>query len=305
MSVKRKILLDTFYIKSGGGLLYRNKIIELLSGLFDLVEITNVNRKDKSEVIYFSNLICRERFVINFQGYVINISNVPYIFRRRNYLIFLHQRYYVDKGGLSYLQGREKWSLILKRFYFKLFSSKKADWLVQTEVMFELLKRLGISSNVNPILDFEELSVKRKLNRCICIVDQVPHKRVTPFLKRVIEEMILQGIEIDAFGEILEIEGVINHGLVSNSIIIESMIESRYFFNFSTFESLGLPMIEAACAGCVILSVETDFYKPIVGNVNVIKNYEDLNHLGVMSPSVLLANRKNTLSFIEFLLTNA
>ena len=64
-------------------------------------------------------------------------------------------------------------------------------------------------------------------------------------------------------------------------------------------------MIEAACAGCVILSVETDFYKPIVGNVNVIKYYEDLKHIGVMSPSVLLAKKNNSLSFIEFLLTNA
>ena len=54
---------------------------------------------------------------------ILNISNVPYLFKKKHVVFFLHQRYYIDNTGLKYTRGSFKFKIKLKSLFFKTLKS--------------------------------------------------------------------------------------------------------------------------------------------------------------------------------------
>lgn len=294
-----QVVLDACYIQSGGGYVYLKMLSELLSDLFDVIIISNRTYDLPYNQILVKNFIRKE-----FQLYVLRnlpticISNVPSIWK--NYTIFfLHQRYYVDPG---YNHFDSSIKLKFKRLFFRLNIYRQKNVYVQTKVMQMLCEKMSIKALVNPFLLVKTLPVNNKKYQVLFINDSVNHKRKFTNLAT-LEKLMLLGLDLIVVGEELYLKGAKNVGARSHEEMLNLFAESVAFVSFSKFESLCLPLIEAALHSCACICYRSDFAEELLQNYICIDDFNRLSgsHELLLEPSVLREKELFTLTKIQML----
>jgi glycosyltransferase involved in cell wall biosynthesis len=262
----KKIVLDISYIVSGGGKKYALKFIHQLKDDYDLTILSNNISVSKNATIW-SNLINREIIIHKLNpDLILNISNVPYIFKKKYVIFFLHQRYYIDNSGLKYTRGSFRFKMKLKSLFFKTFVRSNYKIIVQTNVMREILfNKIRLNSKVCSFINFNYVDSNKK-NQVLIHNDNVPHKKINW------NHEIFRWIELNSYN--LLVVGVqppsnikCNYlGYLEEPSMKRVLSESKVILTFTNFESLGLLYVEACLNKCILIAKKTDVINEVVNN---------------------------------------
>ena len=254
---------------------------------------------------------------------VLCFGNLPPLFRLKSYVIvFLQNKYLIEKISLSGFCLKTKLRIVIERLWFSWKSSNANEYVVQTPSMKNILSTKVIKSiNMLPFVNDSAFynrsaSINKVSNRMldydfIYVASGDSHKNH----KRLINAWILlcqEGVNpslcitIDecSFNELYSwIEqkkkmyalNITNIGVVEHERVKSLFHHVGALIYPSTFESFGLPLIEARQANLTILASELNFVRDIVDPEQSFDPYSSVSiaraikrHLNLKEPKLPL-----------------
>jgi len=222
---------------------------------------------------------------------VLCFGNLPPLFRLRgNVLLFLQNRYLLEPRSLKGFPFFHRVRITLERLWFRWGKRNVTHFIVQTPSMRRTVEQsLRMPSTVLPfsedpksytrVIDTPCDTMKVKKN-FLYVASGEPHKNHRNLMEAwalLAMEEIKPGLYLtldkSRFSELCAwIEGktkslglnVTNLGSISAQDLDRVYKESLALIYPSDFESLGLPLIEARCAGLPILASEMDYVRDTV-----------------------------------------
>lgn len=201
--------------------------------------------------------------------------------------IFFQNALLLKSKGMNY-DFITNLKFFFKRVYIKFQNKANYNWIVQTPVMRkQLIEQLGINAQRVQAIPFfqddwivrvnHQLTVNTK--RFLYVADGVDQKNHSSLLKA--WEIICNTTDLrlelnltipDKFTRLvhhinqLNKNGclIINHGFCNKRILTDLYSSCNYFIFPSLTESFGLPLIEAASAGCEIISSDLPYVYDVV-----------------------------------------
>ena len=225
---------------------------------------------------------------------VLCFGNLPPLFRLHGHVtVFLQNRYLIDNVKPNQFPLKIRLRLAVERFWLSIRMVNVDEFVVQTPSMKKLLEALtekpvhilpfiarheeyarkarkAADTNVNKPTVFDFLYVAsgephknhRRLIEAWCLLAK---QGVFPSLRLTFDEASFP--DLHAFLE----KTVAQYGLNIQNVgglpyeqILESYKKARALIYPSTFESLGLPLIEARQAGLSILAPELDYVRDVI-----------------------------------------
>lgn len=299
---------------------------------------TNLINKFRIDQIKYSdgNESARKKvYQIIFKEHVIKsvfcFGNVPppHIAQRSNVFIYFHNMLLID-SNIKLLSIFQILKYTIKKFYIIYKNKKEYNWIVQTNLIEKKLKKaIFINSKVIHVLpifnsyNFSNNSIRnsvKKNNKFVYIAsgnESKNHKilfdtwkilavefKVFPELHLTLDASYSNQIEKI---KLLQKTGIkiYNHGLCDQTKVQALYKDCDYLIFPSLLESFGLPLIEAAIAGCIIMASELPFVYEVVKpsitfdplNANEIANkiYLLLLNENVLPTELLVADKTNEL----------
>ena len=224
---------------------------------------------------------------------VLCFGNLPPLFRLRSHaVVFVQNRYLIDKISLGSFPVRVRLRLMAERFLLKMLMTHANEFIVQTATMKCLLGKVTKGAVPIKILPFVAnksgytRNYVKPSSKKICLYDFIyvasgePHKNhenllkawsilgrenIFPSLYLTIDEhkFISLKIKIDKL-RMEERLKIINAGNMDHYEILEIYKQSKAMIYPSKFESFGLPLIEARQAGLAVLASELDYVRDIL-----------------------------------------
>ena len=225
---------------------------------------------------------------------IICFGNLPPLFCcRGKVVVFVQNRYFVDKKPLGGFPLLVRFRLILERFWFRLRSSCVSQFVVQTPSMLTLLKeRLSpkVPVKVLPLTENKIFSFKQDLQKIpenkkydfLYVASGEPHKNHQRLLDAwclLAKENIFPTLCLtlnDKFEQLIKLIdelkakhhiNVLNVQLSDSEQLEQLFFDSRALIFPSLFESFGIPLIEAQSIDMPILASERDFVRDLVDPV--------------------------------------
>ena len=222
---------------------------------------------------------------------VLCFGNLPPLFRLRGKVfLFLQNRYLVEPRSLLGFPFVERLRITSERLWFRWGKRNVTRFIVQTPSMQRLVHQiLGVPSTILPFLKDSKSYMRgidshhdrtRATQGFLYVASGEPHKNHRNLVKAwglLAMEGIRPGLcltlDRNRFSDLcswIEDEmkkfalNVTNVGNISDQELERTYKESLALIYPSDFESLGLPLIEARCAGLPILASERDFVRDAV-----------------------------------------
>jgi glycosyltransferase involved in cell wall biosynthesis len=220
-------------------------------------------------------------------------GNLPPLFKLRGRaVVFLQNRYLIDDVCLNVFPPTVRARITMERLWVSSRLANADEFIVQTPTMKRLLEARTKSSVSIRVLPFvadsngyvRSTSDERKLgnNRSdfLYVASGEPHKNhlqildawrllaeegLFPLLRLTLDEIRFQSL-CREIGEIRERYGlkVTNMGVLLPRDVLELYAKVDALIFPSTFESFGLPLIEARQAGLPILASELDYVRDVI-----------------------------------------
>jgi len=222
---------------------------------------------------------------------VLCLGNMPPLFKlKSDVFVFVQNRYIVEKRRLKGFSIPARARIILERLWFIWRKKQVKRFIVQSPTLQRILEgRFRKSAIIMPFIK-DAQSYKRTLasipviNHCtydfLYVASGDPHKNhrclidawtllagegLRPSLCLTLNankyRPLYAWIEENKHIFDLNIE---NLGELSHSHVLKLYKESRALIYPSVFETIGLPLIEARCAGLAILASEMDYVRDVV-----------------------------------------
>lgn len=224
---------------------------------------------------------------------VLCFGNLPPLFRLEAYTsVFLQNRYLIDRVGLSGFKAWPRLRITIERLWLRYAQLHANEYLVQTPSMLRLMNALCHGRVPVVVLPFAVGQVSAKLvgdgsisaaTGFVYVASGESHKNHRQLIEawRVLAEeniypKLFLTVDKNAFPEVchwIEVKKnahnlfVENLGNVSSEVIADIYAKTEALIYPSTFESLGLPLIEADKAGLPILASELDYVRDVVNPV--------------------------------------
>ena len=300
--MKKKILIDSLYINSGGGkeildliinYVYKHNLENYFLFLLDKRYTVPIHSNKKIDFVKISpSEKGRKDFYIqnkNFESYFC-LSNVPPpIYIDNPCGIYFHNDLFFDpfKSNLGFTTSIKNW---IKKKYIISKMNKSYYWCVQTELMKKKLNNFyGIENNkiqVYPIFDSNKNISTKTNNSFIYVCNSSKHKNH----KRLMDAFVKAANKIH--GKLhLKLtlsdndfkKSEYNRNNIPNNLLIQNIgivgkkklsdlyLESKFLIFPSLNESLGLPLIEAVNRGCFIIASDKEYVKEVV-NPSIVFN---------------------------------
>lgn len=226
----------------------------------------------------------------NINDKVLCFGNLPPLFRLcAKTIVFMQNRYLIDRVSLSHLTFKIKLRLTLERLWL-LFARKNADeFIVQTQSMFAILDKYskgGTEIHICPYLPKDKASktnvhsIKNTKFDFIYVATGEGHKNhlrlIDAFVILAKEGvypslcLTLDGSKYPLLTKIIEEKvnkynlNIVNVGFMQKSDLITLYSNAGALLYPSTFESFGLPLIEAAEFNLPIVASELDYVRDII-----------------------------------------
>ncbi|MDO9359842.1 MAG: glycosyltransferase [Polaromonas sp.] len=220
-------------------------------------------------------------------------GNLPPLFKTRGRaVVFLQNRYLIERGSLRAFPLRARMRLGVERLWFAWRAAHVERFIVQTPSMRNQLVGAGLARgkpvDVLPFID-AHTAYRRRLDvssergsgdRFIYVASGEPHKNHRSLIEawcilatqEIFPELVLtvdrvQHAELcDWLDEKIRLHGlrVINHGACTPEQIANLYRQVDALVFPSTFESFGLPLIEARQAGLPVVASELDFVRDVL-----------------------------------------
>jgi len=345
------ILLDAVYIHQSGGKVLLEYFIKtilekgLLNEFYFLLDnriegnFTNQISEKRIFKINPSETERRKFYKEKIDDFtrVFCFANVPppIKLKLQKVVILFHNALILDNKNMQY-NLKTRFTFFLKKLYIKNHIHKNYQWIVQTKKMVELLtQKLTIPTNKIAVLPFYEENRFQKLNQ------KLPENNgeflyVADGVKQKNHKILLDawGILFDNYNlpitlhltipanfnlllaEIKRLQNkgvsIVNHGNCNLDELKELYQNCNYFIMPSLTESFGLPLIEAAEAGCEIIAADLDYVYEIVKPMAVFNPFDKTDIAKIVSEVYLnkVNNRteivvENKMSELINLLTHA
>lgn len=222
---------------------------------------------------------------------VLCFGSLPPLFRLKAFtLVFVQNRYLVDDVSLAGFPVWVQFRITIERLWFRFALLHANKYLVQTPSMESLLEsklNRKISVAVVPFASGVEPQERRNVDSennveggFFYVASGEPHKNHRRLLdawsilaKEGIYPQLFLTLDGDAFPDLLNWilqksaeRGLLvrNLGCLSHDQVLQGYRCARALIYPSTFESLGLPLIEARRAGLPILASELDYVRDLL-----------------------------------------
>lgn len=268
------ILIDAYRIKTGGGLL-------LLDYLLRGLKQTNVNYiiliSKQVRIQTFYN--CKAKFYCNNE---INRNFTIYRLTKRYPLrkIFIFNNtpllYKSDIETIVYFQNTALFDKPIKKIFLRMFYKNISLWIFQTNITKNLFQQnIGkVTFKILPFFEIKSIQTSQRISKIYTkkifypISSNYPHKN----LDRLIKALELCSVEDSNFELILPLKApyksqrtYIRYLGPLSQIESQQLIASSDIIVFPSLnESFGLPLIEAAAYGKILLASDLDFVYEIV-----------------------------------------
>lgn len=221
---------------------------------------------------------------------VLCFGNLPPLFRLQAFTsVYLQNRYLIDRVGLSGFTAWTRLRITFERLWFRYALLHANEYLVQTPSMQHLMNVLCHNRVPVKVLPFAVGQVLAKpsrdgINASVCgflyVASGEPHKNHRQLIEawcilaeEDIHPRLVLTVDENAFpalchwiDEKMKAHSlyVDNLGSVSADVVADIYANAEALIYPSTFESLGLPLIEAKQAGIPILASELDYVRDVV-----------------------------------------
>lgn len=220
-------------------------------------------------------------------------GNLPPLFKLRGRaVVFLQNRYLIEDVSLNDFQPRIRARILMERKWVSSRLANADEFIVQTPTMKRLLQARAKSSVSIRVLPFiadpngytrstpQGGRLKKSGSDFLYVASGEPHKNhlqildawrllaeegLFPSLKLTLDEVRFQSL-CRMIGDIRERYGlkVTNMGMMSHGDVLSLYAKVDALIFPSTFESFGLPLIEARQAGLPILAAELDYVRDVL-----------------------------------------
>ncbi len=304
------ILIDGVYINKSGGkvlleLLLENiitnkniaffildKRIELeIKAKYNTVQNFLFGFNERSRAKIYKNLPPSVKSILCFANVPppVPIKNIPVY-------IYFHNALLLNSSNTNY-SLIEKLKFLIKRLYIWSRNRDNYFWIVQTPGMKNLLlKRLGVKEGNIQMLPFYDVEKFRGVNHqlktnktnFLYVADGVQQKNHLVLLKAweimgktTNHDLTLHLTIPQTFTNLIDLinrlntQGlkIINHGYCDEQKLINLYSNCNYVIFPSLAESFGLPLIEAAVAGCEIISSDLPYIYDVIKPLQVFNPY--------------------------------
>lgn len=230
-------------------------------------------------------------------------SNIPPIFGLRGKcLLFLQNRYLIERYTLIGLKPKVVFRILVERIWFRRFITNVDQIIVQSQSMFESLKKVtGKSSNIsvwplmNPLEETSSLETRNKRYDFVYIASAEPHKnhvnliqawnklaqiKLFPSLILTFDSTLFPNVQSEVTRS-TEVYGtrIKNFGSLDRKDVVNLYRESKYLIYPSKFESFGLPLLEAQSLGLKIVASELDYVRDLL---NPEQTFDPHSSLSIM-----------------------
>jgi glycosyltransferase involved in cell wall biosynthesis len=300
--MKNNLFIYAPNINSGGGLVLLQDLINLNKNFFNIEwlideEIANnfknnhfhivspgVFRRIKAE-IYLKNKVNRNDVVLFF-------SNLPPLFKLKGLaIVFVQNRFVLDRLIFNTFNAKLLLKLIIQKIIFILFHKNASKFLVQSESMYLLLKKITQKEiNIAPFISMpiKNIKINREMRkktsldkiRFIYVANFEKHKNhinliaawsilydqnIQPKLTLTLANEEIYKLKLELSKRYISIPNNIN--------FIDMPLRSKFMNEFSNhdvliypskIESYGLPLIEAQILNMPIIASELDYVRDIV-----------------------------------------
>lgn len=290
------VLIDSLYINNSGGKVLLDYLVEEIENaqlnvfyLFDercKDDFQNIPRNRK--VYLKASMKRRNRFYLknkNRFSKVFCFANIPPPIKLKDKEVFtyFHNTLLVDVP--KYYPLKVKMKVFLQKQILLLYKKNTDYWIVQSKfVKNKLNQRIIKRKHAIKIIPFFRLEDKSKftkekdLNSFCYVSTGATHKNHQRLLnawyillkRNIVPELRLTVPQdsVELINRIKEINDnggkIINYGLVEKSKVQEIYSQTEYLIYPSLTESFGLPLIEAANAGCKILGADLEYINEAV-----------------------------------------
>ena len=222
---------------------------------------------------------------------VLCFGNLPPLFKLdAKVILFIQNRYLIDNIGLGHFKIKSKLRITLERIWLKLFCKNIDTIIVQTQSMRNCVSNhLGLDAVILPFTDpinaySRSLIRVRRDNETkydfLYVASGEPHKNhkklvdawvilaaegIYPVLCLTLNEENNSELVIWISDMVLKYDlKIVNTGFVAQTAVAELYKQTKALIYPSTFESFGLPLIEARNANLPILASELDYVRDVL-----------------------------------------
>lgn len=224
---------------------------------------------------------------------VLCFGNLPPLFKLRGKVsVFMQNRYIIERAGLAGFSLKTSLRIYVERIWFALFASHVDEYIVQTQSMkrsLEIRLKNNASIYIMPLINSTEgfnrtkvqlYSKKDHLYDFVYVATGEPHKNHIRLIEAwcmlaadgLFPNICLTIGETSSTALCQWIESMktrfrlnlVNRGMISSDQVKQLYSQARALIYPSTFESFGLPLIEARQAGLPILASELDYVRDIL-----------------------------------------
>lgn len=228
------------------------------------------------------------RLVLKSGDVLIRFGNLPPIFPMKSkVIVFVQNRYLVDSRSLDGFDFITRLRISVERYWFKIFSSYVDEYVVQTPTMRKLLiQGIGNSKKIYEIALVGKMSSLIKINESmkssvfIYPASGEPHKNHQNLIlawcelskRNLFPALIITlcpvkfSLLCDWINNLVEVYklNVTNVGLVAHDRMDDLYKNSNVLIYPSSFESFGLPLVEAKAFGLKIIASELDYVRDLI-----------------------------------------
>jgi glycosyltransferase involved in cell wall biosynthesis len=300
---ERRLFVHATNVHQGGGRALLLSIMEALPGTASAVFSLDERMKLPDSLAWLSIKQVKPSIVHRFKAerwlarqveaddMVLCFGNLPPLFKLRGRVtVFLQNRYLIDDVGLEGFPFKTRMRLRLERWWLSARMSNVDEFIVQTPSMKRLLEaRSAASVQVLPFMARHEEYVRKTSGKgrranaefdFLYIASGEPHKNHCQLIEAwclLAEQGMFPSLKLTldnrAFPELcgwmeqkvaryrLNVE---NLGLLPHEKVMAAYERAGALIYPSTFESFGLPLIEARQAGLSILASELDYVRDVI-----------------------------------------
>jgi glycosyltransferase involved in cell wall biosynthesis len=268
---------------------------------------------------------------------VLCFGNLPPLFKLNGHVVlFVQNRYLVENTSLKYFSFKTKSRILIERIWLRLKLSNVNEVIVQTPSMAKQLQEnikcklkmsmLPFMDNANEYNRGMHVDNRSSTKECsfLYVASGEPHKNhkklleawcllakneIFPSLKLTINETafpeLCDFIKQKTFKYNLKVD---NLGELSPESIRSQYTDASAFIYPSTFESFGIPLIEARQAGLAILASELDYVRDVIDPEESFNPLSEISiaqavkrFMGIEEQKLPLCNANE---FIEYILSS-
>ena len=315
----KKILIDACYLNSKGGIVILNKLLDTITvkTLHKYIILIDIRISKLDTLSRFKYHIIEKNELSRTIFYIKNYNKIKSILCLSNFpppvvintpvFIYFHNVLFFSSKNKN-MSKLERIKFSLKNVYLKLLNNKDYNWLVQTQIVKNLLvennKFRSDKIFISPIFHLNQEKVIEKKDFFIYPTSNVKNKNNEKLIRAFIDAsrktdknlnlyITLDRNELNFKYKLPKSLKIKFLGELEHYDLIKLISEAKYLIFPSFEESFGLPLIEAKHNFCIILASDKEYVKELIDadfyfDPKDIKDISSqiLNSLIIESPTV-------------------